>query len=101
MSAARIEAIRQAWGVARDTKVVLVAGRLVWRKGHHVVVKAVQRLKQRGVPNFLCVFVGEDHGATHYTGELWDLALTTGTTDLIRMGVPVPDMPALMQRRTP
>jgi glycosyltransferase involved in cell wall biosynthesis len=48
VSAARIEAIRQTWGVARDTKVVLVAGRLVRRKGHHVVVKAAQRLEQRG-----------------------------------------------------
>jgi hypothetical protein len=32
--------------------------------------------------------------AQHYTGELWHLALTTGTTDLIRMAAPVPDMPA-------
>lgn len=94
VSSARIDAIRQAWGITRDTKVVLVVGRLVRRKGHHVVVKAVQRLMQRGVSNFLCVFVGEDHGATHYTGELWDLVLTTGTTDLIRMAAPIPDMSA-------
>ena len=31
--------------------------------------------------------------AQQYTGELWHLALTTGTTDLIRMAAPVPDMP--------
>jgi glycosyltransferase involved in cell wall biosynthesis len=94
VSAARIDAIRKAWGVAADTKVILVTGRILRRKGHHVVVRAMQRLKQRGFSNFLCVFVGEDRGATHYTGELWDLVLSTGTTDCIRMAAPVPDMPA-------
>jgi len=94
VSAPRVEAIRKAWGVASDTKVILVTGRILRRKGHHVVVRAMQRLRERGFSNFLCVFVGEDRGATHYTGELWDLVLATGTTDCIRMAAPVPDMPA-------
>ncbi|HZD92010.1 MAG TPA: glycosyltransferase, partial [Pseudolabrys sp.] len=41
----RIEAVRHAWGVNRDTKVILITGRIVRRKGHHVVVRAVRRLK--------------------------------------------------------
>jgi glycosyltransferase involved in cell wall biosynthesis len=90
----RIEAMRDAWGIKRDTKVILIVGRIVRRKGHHVVVKAAQRLKERGLKDFLCVFVGEDRGRTHYTGELWDLVLTTGTMDVIRMAAPVSDMPA-------
>lgn len=94
VSAARMDAIRKAWGVTPDTKVILVTGRILRRKGHHVVVRALQRLKRRGLTNVLCVFVGEDRGATHYTGELWDLVLGTGTTASIRMAAPVPDMPA-------
>jgi glycosyltransferase involved in cell wall biosynthesis len=90
----RIEAMRAAWGVRRDTKVILITGRILRRKGHHVVVKAVKRLKEMGLRNFLCVFVGEDRGRTRYTGELWDLVLTTGTMDVIRMASPVADMPA-------
>ncbi len=90
----RVEAMRRAWGVSRDTKVILVTGRILRRKGHHVVVKAVQRLKKMGLKDFLCVFVGEDRGRTHYTGELWDLVLATGTMDVIRMAAPVHDMPA-------
>ena len=90
----RVEAVRRAWGVKRDTKVILISGRILRRKGHHVVVKAVRRLKDMGLKNFLCVFVGEDRGRTHYTGELWDLVLTTGTMDVIRMAAPVADMPA-------
>ena len=42
----------------------------------------------------MCVFVGEDRGRTRYTGELWDLVLSTGTMDVIRMAAPVADMPA-------
>ena len=56
-----------------DTKVILVVGRMLRRKGHHVAVKAVHRLKERGLKDFVCVFAGEDQGRTHYTGELWDL----------------------------
>ena len=94
VSRERIEAIRSAWGVKRETKVILITGRILRRKGHHVVVKAVKRLKEMGLKDFLCVFVGEDRGRTRYTGELWDLVLSTGTMDVIRMAAPVADMPA-------
>jgi glycosyltransferase involved in cell wall biosynthesis len=90
----RMEAMRRAWGVKRDTKVILITGRILRRKGHHVAVRAVKRLKEMGLKDFLCVFVGEDRGRTHYTGELWDLVLATGTMDVIRMAAPVADMPA-------
>src|SRR5450759_2720637 len=90
----RVEAVRHAWGVNSDTKVILISGRILRRKGHHVVVKAIRRLKDMGLKDFLCVFVGEDRGRTHYTGALWDLVLTTDTMDLIRMAAPVADMPA-------
>ena len=90
----RVEAMRRAWGVGRETKVILVTGRILRRKGHHVVVRAVRRLKDMGLKDFLCVFVGEDRGRTHYTGELWDLVLATDTTDVIRMAAPVSDMAA-------
>ncbi len=64
---------------SRTTKVILVVGRMLRRKGHHVVVEAVRRLKEMGLKDFMCVFVGEDQGKSRYTGELWDLVLATGT----------------------
>ncbi len=94
VSRERVEAMRLAWGVRPETKVILITGRIVRRKGHHVVVRAAKRLKDMGLKDFLCVFVGEDRGRTRYTGELWDLVLTTGTMDVIRMAAPVADMPA-------
>jgi glycosyltransferase involved in cell wall biosynthesis len=91
----RLDTIRRSWGVSPDTKVILVVGRMLRRKGHHVVVKAVQRLKERGLKDFVCVFAGEDQGRTRYTGELWDLVSGTGVTDVVRFaGAVDDDMPA-------
>ncbi|TMJ03844.1 MAG: glycosyltransferase family 4 protein [Alphaproteobacteria bacterium] len=94
ISADRLDVIRRAWGVAPDTKVILVVGRMLRRKGHHVAVKAVHRLKERGLKDFVCVFVGEDQGRTRYTGELWDLISSTGTTDVVRFAGEADDIPA-------
>lgn len=94
VSRERVAAMQDAWGIAPDTKVILVTGRILRRKGHHVAVRAAQKLKQRGLTNFMVVFVGEDRGRSRYTGELWDLVLTTGTVDVVRMAAPVRDMAA-------
>src|SRR3954449_5938119 len=90
----RLDTIRRSWGVAPDTKVILVVGRMLRRKGHHVVVNAVHRLKERGLKDFVCVFAGEDQGRTRYTGELWDLVTETGTSEVVRLAGAVDDMPA-------
>jgi len=94
VSAERLDAIRRAWGVSPETRVILVVGRMLRRKGHDVVVKAVHRLKERGLKDFICVFAGEDQGRTHYTGELWDLVSATGTADVVRLAGAIEDMPA-------
>lgn len=90
----RIDSIRRAFGVEPSAKLILVTGRLLRRKGHHLVVQAVHRLKDMGLKDFVCVFAGEDHGKSRYTGELWDLVLTTRTADVIRMTGPVEDLAA-------
>lgn len=91
---ARIATVRQAWGADPEVKVILAVGRLLRRKGHHVVVQAVQRLKQRGVKNVVCVFIGEDLGRSSYVGELWDLMQATETSDIIRTAGPIADLAA-------
>lgn len=90
----RLDTVRRSWGVSPDTKVILVVGRMLRRKGHHVAVKAIHRLKQRGLKDFVCVFVGEDQGRTRYTGELWDLISSTETNDVVRLAGATDDMPA-------
>ena len=92
--------MRNSWGVQGDTKIILVVGRMLRRKGHHVVVEAVRRLKEMGLKDFMCVFVGEDQGKSRYSGELWDLVHASGTTDVIRMAGPTDDLPAAFAAST-
>lgn len=94
VSAERIDAMRRIFGVTREQKVILVVGRIVRRKGHHIVVQAAQRLRDMGLKDFVCVFVGEDQGESRYTGELWDQVLATGASDVVRLIGAVDDMPA-------
>ena len=84
VSRERITAVRRAWGVAATDRVILVVGRMLRRKGHHVVVEAARRLKAMGVKNFVFVFAAEDHG-TRYAAELWDQVMAAGASDVIRM----------------
>lgn len=93
VSPARVAALRRAWGLSQGTRVLLVAGRILRRKGHHVVVQAAQQLKALGLRDFVCLFATQDAG-TSYAGELWDQVLATGTADVVRLVGPVEDMPA-------
>jgi glycosyltransferase involved in cell wall biosynthesis len=90
----RISAVRAAWGAKSDTKVILVPGRVLRRKGHHVAVQAARQLKELGLKNFLFVLAGDDDGRSRYTGELWDLVLETNTADVVRMARNPTDRPA-------
>ncbi len=94
ISAERAEAMRRAFGVTAHEKVVLVVGRLLRRKGHHVAVRAARRLKETGLKDFVFVFVGEDEGHSRYTGDLWDEVAANDLTTVVRLIGPVDDMPA-------
>jgi glycosyltransferase involved in cell wall biosynthesis len=93
VSRERIAAVRRAWGVADSDRVVLVAGRMLRRKGHHVVVRAAVRLRAMGLKDFVVVFASEDQG-TRYAAELWDQVAASDTNDVIRMAGPIKDLPA-------
>jgi glycosyltransferase involved in cell wall biosynthesis len=94
MTPQRVEAVRVAWGVKPETRVILVIGRILRRKGHHVIARAARRLKDMGLRDFAFVLVGEDQGRSSYSGELWDLVLATDTSDVIRIAGPPVDAPA-------
>ena len=89
----RIAAVRRGWGVADTDRVILVVGRMLRRKGHHLVVEAASRLKAMGLKDFAFVFAAEGQG-TRYAAELWDQVLASGANDIIRMAGPIDDLPA-------
>jgi glycosyltransferase involved in cell wall biosynthesis len=90
----RIAAVRSGWDIGAGTRAIVVVGRILRRRGHHVVVRAASRLKEMGLRDFTFVFVGEDHGRSSYAGELWDLVQATRTSDVIRIAGPPDDLPA-------
>jgi glycosyltransferase involved in cell wall biosynthesis len=96
----RIARMRHAWGVSKECRVILAPGRMVRRKGHHLIVQAAQRLKASGVKDFMVVFTGEDQGRTSYTGDLWDIIASTNTNDVVRLAGLTGDLPAAFAAST-
>lgn len=94
MTDERLAGIQRSFGVAPNEKVVLVVGRMLRRKGHHVAVRAARRLKDMGLKDFVFVFVGESGGNSSYGGEIWDQVLANDLTGVVRLIGPVDDMPA-------
>jgi glycosyltransferase involved in cell wall biosynthesis len=90
----RLEQMRRSFGVTAGDRVVLVTGRMLRRKGHHVAVQAARRLKDMGLKDFIFIFVGEYGGNSRYGGEIWDQVLASELTDVVRLIGPVDDMPA-------
>ena len=92
---ARVEALRQAWGVPRDgrTKIVL-AGRLTRIKGHLMIVEAARRLAEAGRRDFLILFAGDDQGRSGYAAELQGAIDAAGLSAAVKIVGHCDDMPA-------
>jgi glycosyltransferase involved in cell wall biosynthesis len=64
-------ATRARLGIAQQAKVVFTAGNLVWEKGHHRVLRALQAVRRKGIPAELYIAgaAGREGGA-RYADEL-------------------------------
>jgi glycosyltransferase involved in cell wall biosynthesis len=92
----RIEALKQAWGIAstdRRTR-FLLAGRLTRIKGHLTIIEAAARMKAQGRDDFLILFAGDDQGRTGYGDELVKAVAEAGLGDRIKIVGHCDDMPA-------
>ncbi|MGA0601871.1 glycosyltransferase family 4 protein [Caulobacter sp. KR2-114] len=93
VSAARVAAIRQAWGL-RDPEpraVILLAGRLTRLKGQRLLVEAAGRL---GRSEEMMLVLAGGGGSPEYRDEILAAAAVTGLGDNLRLVGPVEDMPA-------
>ncbi len=92
----RVEALRDAWGIASDdprTR-ILLAGRLTRIKGHLMIVEAARRLAAEGRRDFLILFAGDDQGRTGYAAEVRQAIEAAGLSDAIKIVGHCDDMPA-------
>ena len=90
----RMDALRRDWGIGKDTRVLLLPGRVSRRKAQDHLIEAAAKLKGRGVENFVCVFAGDAAGKESFRVELDDLAHELGAMDVLRFIGHCPDMPA-------
>jgi glycosyltransferase involved in cell wall biosynthesis len=89
----RVAALAERWRLERGTKTVMLPGRITRRKGHTLLLRAIERLPRR---NFVCLMVGELEGGSSYPGEVEGLIGAIGLRDVVRMVGACDDMPAAL-----
>jgi glycosyltransferase involved in cell wall biosynthesis len=96
VSADRVAAMRRAWGVLPQMRVVLITGRIAPWNGQIGMIEAARLLVGGGDRNITFVFVGEDRGQARYARSLRRRASLHGIDTLCRLVGPCPDMPAAL-----
>jgi glycosyltransferase involved in cell wall biosynthesis len=88
---------RRKYGIPPDRKVILSAGALIERKGHHRIVRALKKLQERGVPVHL-VIAGGPAPEGFFEPPLERLVTELGLEDQVQFlgHVSAPQMPELM-----
>jgi glycosyltransferase involved in cell wall biosynthesis len=96
VNADRIAALRRAWGVSPQMRVVLVPGRTAPWNGQLSMIDAVPLIVGKGGANITFVFAGEGGAQRRYARNLHRQARVHGVDALCRMVGPCSDMPAAL-----
>ncbi len=91
---ARVLALRRAWGVEPDDRIVLLSARLTGWKGQKVLVEAAKRLAERGVSGVRYILAGDAQGRDSYVREIEDAITRKQLTEIVRIVGHCDDMPA-------
>jgi glycosyltransferase involved in cell wall biosynthesis len=90
----RVQRLREAWGVAPDERVVLLAARLTGWKGQKVLIEAARRLHGEGLSDIRFILAGDEQGRTAYVRELDAQIGSLGLTGIVKRVGHCTDMPA-------
>jgi glycosyltransferase involved in cell wall biosynthesis len=96
VGADRIAALRRAWGILPQMRVVLVPGRLAPWNGQLCMIDAARLLAGGGDRNIAFVFAGEERGQARYVRSVRRQARMHGIDTLCRMVGHCADMPAAL-----
>lgn len=77
-------ACRAKHGIPGEAKVILSAGELIEAKGHHMVIRAIHNLAERGIVAQAIVAGGVAHGGRPYDRELRQLVASLGLESSVR-----------------
>ncbi len=95
VSAERVAARRQAWGVGLGVPVILQAARLTGWKGQGVLIDAAAQLQKRGqLGSAIVILAGDAQGRDGYGEDLRQQAAAAGIGDLVRLVGHIDDVAA-------
>jgi glycosyltransferase involved in cell wall biosynthesis len=91
---ARVEALRTAWRIPQDARILLVPGRVSPWNGQLILPDVARALLDEGMRGFVFVLAGEHHRHRKYARFLAQQAKTKGVQALVRLTGHCRDMPA-------
>lgn len=95
IDAARVAALRAAWGLAPETRIILQAARLTNWKGQSVVIAAAKQLRQEGkLGDAIVVMAGDAQGREGYRERLETEIASADLKGQVRLVGHVDDIPA-------
>ncbi len=94
VTTARINALREAWRVSSNDRVVLVPGRVAPWNGQIILPDVTRMLIDSGVRDLLIVMAGEHHSYRKYARFIAEQAKGKEVGALLRFGGHCHDMPA-------
>jgi glycosyltransferase involved in cell wall biosynthesis len=94
VDAERVEALRTAWRIPQDARILLVPGRVAPWNGQLILPDIARALLDDGVRGFVFVLAGEHRSFDKYARSIAKAAQAKGVPALIRLGGHCRDMPA-------
>jgi glycosyltransferase involved in cell wall biosynthesis len=92
----RVNALRRAWQVTPDERIVLLAGRLTPRKGQKTLIEAARQLMESGLRDTKFILAGDEQGRGGYVKEIDSAIKRAGLAGIVRRSGHCADMPAAM-----
>jgi glycosyltransferase involved in cell wall biosynthesis len=93
---ARVLALRRAWNVASDDRIVLMPARLVPRSGYKEFIEAARILTVAGVTGVKFILAGEAQGRSSFVKEIDAAIAKAGLNAVLVRVAPCEDMPAAL-----
>jgi glycosyltransferase involved in cell wall biosynthesis len=90
----RIEALREAWRISADDRILLVPGRVAPWNGQMILPETARTLMESGVSSFVFVLAGEFRRYRRYARSIMQEAHAAGVQALIRFTGHCRDLPA-------
>lgn len=73
--------LAKKWGLPEDKKIILFPARITSWKGHELLIEALKLVKS----DFVCVFVGSDHGHENFRKKIEEKASQSGLEGKIKI----------------